>query len=162
LSTFVTVGNATQPFDRLLEAVRSASHLLPAPIYVQYGAAKFEAPGLDAVAFMGMERFDTEIASARLVITHAGAGSLIHALDRGHVPIVMPREARFGEHVDDHQVELARTLAERGRVIVVRSAEELSAAIGRALELERSSAAAGAQPHLVELVSARLEAYSRN
>jgi UDP-N-acetylglucosamine transferase subunit ALG13 len=64
-------------------------------------------------------------ASADVVVSHAGVGSTIEALDSGHFPIVVPRRAAFGEHVDDHQVPLAVDVAKRG-LAIHREADELT------------------------------------
>ena len=65
---------------------------------------------------------------ADLVVSHAGVGSIMCALQAGHVPIVFPRLERYSETVDDHQAELASALAKRGTVLVATTPEELSAA----------------------------------
>ena len=52
-------------------------------------------------------------------MTHAGVGSILTCLRLGRTPLVVPRQSRFGEHVDDHQVELTRALADAGKVIPV-------------------------------------------
>jgi UDP-N-acetylglucosamine transferase subunit ALG13 len=67
--------------------------------------------------------------AADKVITHAGVGSIICAIREGHMPLVVPRRNEFGEHVDDHQVELTRALEQRGGVIAVWEVENLHEAI---------------------------------
>ena len=52
-------------------------------------------------------------------MTHAGVGSILTCLRLGRTPLVVPRQSRFGEHVDDHQVELTRALANDRKVIPV-------------------------------------------
>jgi UDP-N-acetylglucosamine transferase subunit ALG13 len=55
---------------------------------------------------------------ARVVVCHAGVGTILTALANGRRPIVVPRLARHGEAVDDHQVALARRLADVGLVLL--------------------------------------------
>jgi UDP-N-acetylglucosamine transferase subunit ALG13 len=57
------------------------------------------------------------IREADVVITHAGAGSALTALEMGRLPVLVPREAAYGEHVDDHQQQVARELQRRGLAI---------------------------------------------
>ncbi len=64
-----------------------------------------------------------------MVITHAGVGSILVTLMNGKRPIVVPRLARFGEHVDDHQLELARRLSEIGVVTLIEDPDELASAL---------------------------------
>ncbi len=137
MTTFVSVGNARQPFPRLLDALRPLATMLPRPIVVQHGHTPFAASGFEAIAFMGMEEFETRLAAAQLVIIHAGAGSLMHALAARKVPVVMPRQARHGEHVNDHQVELAQALADTDRIALANEAEDLDQAVVTALRRQR-------------------------
>jgi UDP-N-acetylglucosamine transferase subunit ALG13 len=134
--TFVTVGNATQPFRRLLEAVERLARdgALPQPIVVQSGhTTGFRSRICDVRPFLKMEDFEAYVARAAVVIGHAGAGTIVHALARGRRPVVMPRRAQHGEHVDDHQAEFARRLAETGRIFVAWEAVDLSKAVEAAL-----------------------------
>ena len=67
------------------------------------------------------------MARARVVITHGGPASIMQALSHGKVPIVVPHQPQFGEHVDDHQVRFSRRVADR--VIVVLDIADLPRAI---------------------------------
>ena len=67
--------------------------------------------------------------AARVVVTHAGAGSIITALQAGTTVVVVPRLSRYGEHIDDHQLELAGTLSTEGRVTAVSEVEELESIV---------------------------------
>ena len=72
------------------------------------------------------------IVSLNVVITHAGVGSILLCLRNGRKPLVVPRMHRFGEHVDDHQVELTRALGERDQVIPVWDVRELPRLVAEA------------------------------
>ncbi|MGH3076476.1 MAG: glycosyltransferase, partial [Gaiellales bacterium] len=127
---FATVGShPTFAFDRLLRALE----VLPGTeLVVQHGPGDPPANAREAIAFMPFERMLERMARASVVISHAGVGSILCSLQSGHVPVVMPREARFGETVDDHQVELARALAPSGRIVVAETAAEMPAAVAAA------------------------------
>ncbi len=133
---FVTVGNTLQGFRRLLEAVeREAQHgiLRGEDILFQSGhTSGFVSITGRLVPFMPLEEFEENVRQAELVISHAGAGTLIHVFRARKVPLVMPRQKRYGEHVDDHQLELVKVLAEQERIISVLNALELANAIERA------------------------------
>lgn len=119
--TFVAVGTHVQPFDRLLSAVDDAlgRGVLPAPATGQSGVSRYEARHLDLSAFMPPADIDETIEQARYVVCHAGSGLIASALRAGHRPIVMPRLKRHGEHVDDHQLQIANKLEEVGLVVCV-------------------------------------------
>ena len=134
--TFVTVGNATVGFRRLLDAVEdlAARRLLPAPLVIQSGNnPDFVSRHGQVRSFFGMAEFEDHIARARLVISHAGAGTVLHAMAAARVPVVMARRARYGELVDDHQVEFVEYLARAGRVIPAWEPADLPEAVRVAL-----------------------------
>lgn len=165
VSTFVSVGNATQPFRRLLDAVCQLARQLPQPVFVQHGAAQdFGCPNCGGVAFMDMQAFEQQIAAAELLILHAGAGSVIHAVRAGRVPVVMPRRGSLGEHVDDHQLEFARELAATGKVVIAYDADSLWQAIAEALKRQRAMASGvvAGEPPLVGLVRKLIVEYAKS
>lgn len=141
MSTFVSVGNATQPFTRMLEAVCEIAGQLPQPVFVQYGAARFFAcSACTGVEFLDMEEFAWRVRDAELLILHAGAGSVIHAVRAGKVPVVIPRRPIYGELVDDHQMEFARELEKVGKVFVAHDAATLINAVELATQRQNSLA----------------------
>jgi UDP-N-acetylglucosamine--N-acetylmuramyl-(pentapeptide) pyrophosphoryl-undecaprenol N-acetylglucosamine transferase len=54
------------------------------------------------------------MADADVVIAHAGTGSALAALQAGKFPVLVPRRPEHAEHVDDHQLQIAGMLADRG------------------------------------------------
>mgnify|MGYP001575669683 CR=1 FL=1 len=130
---FVTVGNATQGFSRWLEAIDQMAgqgFFGEEMVFIQSGSNHdFRSLHCKQEPFLSMGKFAEMISIADLVISHAGAGTLIHVLQAGKVPVVMPRRRKYGELVDDHQIELVQALAAEGRVIPAYEPEDLPAAI---------------------------------
>ena len=160
MSTFISVGNSTQPFGRLLEAVAAVAGDLPQPVFVQSGSTPFHAESCENVAFLDMSEFQSRVGQATLVIMHAGAGSLITALRSGKVPVVMARRARYGEHVDDHQLEFARELEKAGRIVVVNEPTELLSAVREALARQETPRRAELPPAIIGLITDVLHRYA--
>jgi UDP-N-acetylglucosamine transferase subunit ALG13 len=135
---FVTVGNATQGFSRLLEAVESLArkgYFKNERLLFQTGCnSSFHSDSAQQVDFLTPDKFHDALCEARVVISHGGAGTLFQVLQLGRIPVVMPRQQKFGEHVDDHQVELVQALASEKRVIPVVQGDDLAGAISQALE----------------------------
>lgn len=133
---FLTVGNATQGFARLVAAVDSLGlrgGLGSEEVVAQTGYTCVEQlRHCQCHDFFSMEEFVSLIQQAELIIAHGGAGTLLHALSLGRVPVVMPRRKKYGEHVDDHQVELIQLLAHDGRVIPAYEVQDLPGAITEA------------------------------
>jgi UDP-N-acetylglucosamine transferase subunit ALG13 len=119
----VTVGSNGAPFDRLLrelEGIDGTEEML-----VQHGPSNIRPTNARCVAFLHFSELEAAVRSARLVITHAGVGSVLLSLMNGKRPIVVPREARFDEVVDDHQVHFAERLARDELVTLVRDPRDL-------------------------------------
>ena len=123
----VTVGTHEQPFDRLLEAVGRLG--TGEELIVQHGPSKVRPAGAVCSEFLPFEEVTALTRAARVVITHAGVGSIMVSLREGKRPIVMARLHALGEHVDDHQVPLTQRLSESGLVVPVTDADELQAAV---------------------------------
>jgi UDP-N-acetylglucosamine transferase subunit ALG13 len=94
-------------------------------LVAQHGPARAPANAARSSPFLSFAEVLEEIDRSRVVVSHAGVGSVICAIRAGHVPLVVPRLRRYRETTDDHQVEFARALAERGKVIVVWDVDRL-------------------------------------
>jgi UDP-N-acetylglucosamine transferase subunit ALG13 len=126
---FVSVGTHEAPFDRMLRAVDELQ--LDEQIVVQHGPSGVRREGAVESEYLSFAEVVGYIRDARAVVMHAGVGSVMISLANGKRPIVMPRLHRFGEHVDDHQLELARRLETNGLVTVVEDAAALAEALAR-------------------------------
>ena len=126
---FVTVGSSHIPFRRLIDALGA----LPVDeLVVQHGPADAPPAAGRAVPFMPFAEVLEYVEAADVVISHAGVGSITCALRAGHTPLVVPRLKRYGETVDDHQVELVDALAADGRIVAVRDPATLAGAVADA------------------------------
>lgn len=123
----VTTGTNAPAFDRLLEAVALLEGT--EDIVVQHGPSTIRPTGATCVDYVSFDRFVELVRDARVVVTHAGVGSILVSLMNGRRPVVVPRRAHLGEHVDDHQIELARRLGEIGLVTLVEEPDDLARAI---------------------------------
>lgn len=119
---FVTIGTS-EPFDRLLQGLRGVGRT--EPLIIQRGSSAIELEDARAVDFLSYEQFIEHIRAARLVVAHAGAGSVMACLAHGKRPIVVPRLSRFGETADDHQLMFGRRLASVGLVTLVEDPTQL-------------------------------------
>jgi len=157
---FVTVGNATDGYMRLLDAVE---HLAGKglfgtdEVFVQHGNnAAFRPTCCKQQDFLDIETFALRVQSASLVICHGGAGTLLHVLRAGKVPVVMPRRQQYDEVIDDHQMELVKALAADRRIVPAMEPEYLPAAIAQARRLNMTRRPLPSSP-MVSLVAQALE-----
>jgi UDP-N-acetylglucosamine transferase subunit ALG13 len=161
MKTFVSVGNANQSFHRLIDAVIRIAPMLPQPVIIQHGHSPYQGNDCTPMKFLDMEDFSLHVKESELLIFHAGAGSVMHAIQAGKVPVVMPRRAKYGEHVNDHQWEFALALAEMGKVVVAEEPDKLAEAVRRALEQQQRGKKIASESSMVRLVDETLTAYAR-
>jgi UDP-N-acetylglucosamine transferase subunit ALG13 len=126
-SIFASVGNAHQPFDRFVKMVDDAAERVRLGALIQAGHSPYRPGYAKAVDFITGPQFEAFVSAADYVITHAGAGSVMMALRYGKFPVVVPRRGDAGEHIDNHQDQLATELSRMGWCRVVSGVEELTA-----------------------------------
>ncbi|MCX8179205.1 MAG: beta-1,4-galactosyltransferase [Candidatus Aenigmarchaeota archaeon] len=124
---FVTVGTNKFSFNRLIkkvdELIRDGK--ITEKVVMQIGYSTYEPRYASWFRFESYEKIKELTKKARLVITHAGVGSILTSLSFNKITIVVPRMKKFNEHIDDHQVELARELSKESKVLVVFDVEQL-------------------------------------
>ncbi len=110
--------------------------VLPEGVEVTWQTGSTPVDGLPIEARPGVpsEELGAEFAASDVVITHAGVGLSLLALSSGRCPVLVPRRAERGEHVDNHQCEVAGEL-DRRRLAVACEADELTTEV-----LERAAA----------------------
>ncbi|MBQ7434850.1 MAG: beta(1,3)galactosyltransferase EpsH [Oscillospiraceae bacterium] len=111
---FITVGSQKFQFNRLLSAVdRLVSEgRITDEVFAQIGSGDYVPQHFPSRPFLDQDAFAARLDWADIVLTHGGTGVIINAVKRGKKVIAVPRLARYGEHVDDHQIELLRQFEE--------------------------------------------------
>ena len=124
-----TVGTHEDPFNRLLDELERlvGAGVLSEPVVCQSGYSTSETEHVECHAQLPFPELQRLMAEARVIITHGGPASIMQALAHGVVPIVVPRQAKFGEHVDDHQCRFAEKMSHR--VLVIFEITELEAVL---------------------------------
>lgn len=129
---FLTVGTNHARFDRLLEAFRDwDGH---EELVVQHGPSTVRPAHASCCDFLSFDENVELMEAARVVVTHAGVGSVLLALEHAKRPVVVARLHRFGEAVDDHQLAFGARLAREGLVTLVDLEREGQAGLLAALE----------------------------
>lgn len=141
LMVFVTVGTHEQPFDRLMREIeRLVAVGVLEDAVVQYGYSTVQPAGCRCKKFLPYDEMLQLLTEADIVITHGGPSTFIEAMSYGKTPIVVPRQAACGEHVNDHQIAFVRQFSERiGGIIPVYKVGDLVVAIEHAVEEKRAS-----------------------
>lgn len=117
---FVTVGTHEQQFNRLVEEVDKLKEdgTIKEEVFIQTGFSTYEPKYCQWSKLISYKEMNNKIKEARIVITHGGPASFIAPLQIGKIPIVVPRQEKYGEHVNDHQFEFAKNVEERNKNII--------------------------------------------
>lgn len=131
---FVTVGSLL-PFDRLVVAMdRWAARHPSEAVFIQIGKGSYEPQHARWARKISPAEFKTEVLDARLIVAHAGMGTVITALERRKPIVIMPRHAALKEHTTDHQISTANWLRQKPGIFVAMSEAELDDRIRAALD----------------------------
>lgn len=101
---FITLGSQKFQFNRLLKAVDELK--TDEEIFAQIGYSDYKPINYKYKEFLDRDEFAEVMSKADIVITHGGTGAIIGAVKKRKSVIAVPRHAKFGEHVDDHQIQL--------------------------------------------------------
>ena len=110
---FVTVGSQKFQFNRLLKEIDELieNKVINEEVFAQIGVSDYKPQNYKYKEFVTQDEFNKYLDEARLIITHAGTGVIVNAIKKGKKVIVIPRLSKFGEHVDDHQIQLLNEFA---------------------------------------------------
>ena len=127
---FVTVGTHEQPFTRLVEYMDNWAANHDEEVLIQTGFTRYEPKHCKWQTLFHQKEVYELNEKARIVITHGGPSCYIDVLRAGKNPIVVPRRHEFGEHIDNHQLEVGREFSKRnGNIILIEDIETLGDAI---------------------------------
>lgn len=133
---FVTVGSDV-PFDRLIRTVdRWASLRDRRDVFAQIGHGGWRPGFIEHAAMLEPAEFTRRLTASRIVVGHAGMGTILSALQHSKPILVMPRRGALGETRNDHQMDTARQLQKLGKLNVAFDQEELWTNLDRLGEIE--------------------------
>lgn len=127
---FLTVG-AQLPFDRLTRAVDDAAPDLGEPVFGQIGATGYVPRHFRWAASLVGSEFERLVAECRVMVAHAGTGSILAAQRHGKPIVVFPRRVSHGEVRSDHQVSSCERFRAKRGLYVLESLAELPALLRR-------------------------------
>ncbi len=134
-----SVGTDHHPFDRLvqwmdewLSSRNDGPNGVEYLVTVQYGSSQPPRQARGS-ALLANQELRAAMAGASAIVTHGGPATIRDARAAGRRPFVVPRDPRFGEHVDDHQMRFTRLLAEQGDIVLCLERDQLFEALNRAV-----------------------------
>lgn len=128
---FITLGSQKFQFNRLLKAIdeQVAEDKIVDLVFAQTGASDYKPQHYEHKDFLDREEFASMTDKADIVITHGGTGAIIGAVKKGKKVIAVPRLSKYGEHVDDHQLQVISQFKKLGLICECLECDELWNAI---------------------------------
>jgi UDP-N-acetylglucosamine transferase subunit ALG13 len=117
---FISVGTQKQSFKRLFHLVEESKILEGKKIVAQSGYTEYSSDKIDMFKFMDNETYKNYMNEAEIVICHGGVGTIFDALYSGKKVLVVPRLAKYEEHVNDHQIEICEELEKQGYLLYLK------------------------------------------
>lgn len=121
---FLTLGMQL-PFPRLVKAMDNIAETINEPIFGQIGQSDEKPLHYETVESLAPLDFAEKINSARLIVSHAGIGTILSAQRAKKSIILMPRLATLGEHRNDHQIATCNQLKHYSGIYIASSEDEL-------------------------------------
>ncbi len=129
---FLSVGTQF-PFDRLVKAVDDAfdNDLIDEEVFAQIGETSYRPRNFESVPSLDKSLFDKRLKEASGIISHAGVGTIMTALDNERPLLVMPRLKKYGEVVNDHQLAIAKRFEYLGYILAAYQEKDLPENVAR-------------------------------
>ena len=125
---FVTVGTHEQPFNRLIQEVDHLveTGVIKEEVFIQAGYSIYEPKFCQWSRLISFDQMSEFMQKADIIITHGGPATFMSAIANGKKPIVVPRQEKFGEHVNDHQIDFCEKVNSRfNNIYLVNNTNEL-------------------------------------
>lgn len=150
----VTLGTQDKPFKRLLEKIQFLidTNVIQDQVVVQAGFTPFTSSNMEIFDLIPMEKFELLMEQCDLLITHGGVGSIISGLNKNKKVIAIPRLAKYGEHVNDHQVQIIENFNQAGYIIGIKEIDELEDALKKAKAFKPNKYKSN-RNHMIELIT---------
>lgn len=127
----VTLGTQDKPFVRILEMVQQLidEKIITEQVNVQAGYTTFDSKDMHIFDYIDMEAYAKMLDECDILITHGGVGTIVTAVKDGKKVIGVAREAKYGEHHNDHQKEIIETFTKEGYILSAENVDQLKEAI---------------------------------
>ncbi len=127
----VLLGTQNNSFHRLLEEIQKCidDGTIEEKVVVQAGSTRFESNNMEIFKLIEQNKFNELIKQADIIITHGGVGSIVTSVKLGKKVIAVPRLKKYGEHVNDHQIQIIETFSKQGFIKGIKDVSELEEAL---------------------------------
>ena len=124
---FVTVGTHEQQFNRLIKEIDELKEegVITSDVFIQVGFSDYQPRFCRWERFLSYDEMNNLMEKADIIITHGGPATFMNVIANGKRPVVVPRRKKFGEHVNDHQLEFCNKVKQYYPIIVINDIKKL-------------------------------------
>lgn len=128
---FVCLGTKRFPFNRLLKQIDLLveQNEIKDQVFAQIGRSTYIPKNYEFSEFLSPDEYTKKVNQSGIIITHGGTGSIIKGLKAGKQVIAVPRREKYGEHSDDHQLQIVDFFYDQGYILRVDEMSDLDRAI---------------------------------
>lgn len=117
--------------DRLIEEGKIIEE-----VFAQIGYSDYEPKNYKFKKFLDRDEFSNIMSKCNKVITHGGTGAIIGAVKQRKKVIAVPRQERYEEHVDNHQLQIVSLFNEMELILGINDVEKLEVELGKLEKLK--------------------------
>ena len=124
----VTLGTQDKEFSRLLKAIDREIEKgnIKEKVVVQAGCTKYESKNMEVLDLVPQDEFEKLMSEADLLITHGGVGSIVGGLNKNKTVIAAARLEKYGEHLNDHQLQIISNFTKAGYILNLEDFDKLA------------------------------------
>ena len=137
----ITLGSQKFQFDRLLKKIDQLvdEKIIKDKVFAQVGYSTYVPKNYEYKQFLDREEFLEYQSKADIIITHGGTGAIIGSIKKGKKVIAVPRLKKFGEHVDDHQLQLINQFKQLNLIYACDDCNDLDEALKKIEDIKFNS-----------------------
>lgn len=127
----ITLGSQKFQFNRLLKEIDSLIEkgVIEEEVIAQVGYSDYVPKYYEAVEFLDKDEFKEKVQKCNILITHGGTGAIMTGLKNNKKVIAVARRKQFGEHVDDHQMDIVKQFHDMGLIVGIYDTNDIEEAI---------------------------------
>ena len=117
---FVTLGTQKFQFNRLLRMMVDLieNKKIHERVFAQIGNSDYLPQYYEYCNFLSNNDYEEYIKNCDILVSHSGVGTIMTGLKYRRKIIVVPRLSKYGEHIDDHQTQIAQSFSKLNYVLM--------------------------------------------
>jgi len=130
---FISLGSQKFQFNRVLEEMDRLikEEYIQCKVFAQIGYSTYIPKYYEYSKFLDKNEYLAKIENSSIVVTHGGTGSIINSVKKEKMVIGIPRLEKYGEHVDNHQLDIIEQFAEAELIYAIKEMDELLTALNK-------------------------------